>query len=71
LRALGDEAGLADRSRAANVDEGDGLSLDQGRVLRATLEHVAQKWEPVLRAQHAIKQKLRAPDLIQSECTTL
>jgi hypothetical protein len=28
---------------------------------KRALEHVAQKWEPVLRAQHAIKQELRAP----------
>jgi hypothetical protein len=33
----------------------------------ALFEHVAQKWAPVLREQHATKQKLRAPDLIQSD----
>jgi hypothetical protein len=38
---------------------------------RFCLEHVAQSLQPVLREQHAIKQKLRAPDLIKSDRTAL
>jgi hypothetical protein len=37
-----------------------GFKPDDGKRGRFRLEHVAQSLQPVLRAQHAIKQKLRA-----------